>query len=121
MGVVADSKRARGELRVNLGSQMHKYDKKRMEESPPIPCDACMGGLDAPWYVGSYIGDTLAYLTCAACCVETASFVDVCSTCVDDPSADRECDVCTKAFRRAAKKAVEVPAVFENAGIGATP
>lgn len=96
---------------LNLGSQMHKYEKKRIEFAPPIPCDGCMGGMDAPWFVGSYIGETLAYVLCAACVVETSLFADTCSACIPDPSEDRTCDSCGKEYRRAPKKVVvEEPA-----------
>lgn len=88
--------------KVFLGTRMHTYDIKRQEGAPVIPCDACMGGMDAPWWIGFYIGDTLAYVICAADAVAINMATDTCSTCIPDPSDERVCDNCGKEYRRAA-------------------
>lgn len=88
---------------MDLGQHGYDYTRMRVESPPPIPCDGCMGGQTASWFIGSFISESLAYVTCALCAVEVSLLVDTCSTCIDDPSDNRECDKCGKGYRRAPK------------------
>lgn len=101
---------------INLGTPQHVYAMVREEGPGPIPCDPCMGGMDAPWHIAFYLGDMrqalskeapIAYIICANCCVKINRMTDTCGDCIPDPTDDRVCDSCGKEYRRK-KPATEV-------------
>jgi hypothetical protein len=96
--------------RSNLGTPQFEYETKRVEGGPPIPCDVCLGGLDAPWFLGAYIGETLTYIMCARDAVRFNLLTDTCAACIPDPSDERVCDSCGKEYRRAAPALIEAVA-----------
>lgn len=96
--------------RPQLNERIHKYEIRRVEGSPVIPCDMCMSGYTTPWHIGFFLNETLAYVVCAADAVDISLLVDSCTDCIDDPTAERVCDTCGKDYRRRKPVVQEVAA-----------